>query len=319
MSHTSSLSGSDDLYDALFKRLGIVRCESLSQFTETLKLLSVTGPLGGNRIGSVSCSGGEASMIADQAAALGLSMPPLTSASANSLHAVLGDKVHIVNPLDYHTYIWGDRDALTQCFTAVLENHFDCSILVIDYPREGQCVMDNWELAEQALIDARNATGQRAVIVSTLPENFPRIARERLLGAGVAPMQGLNECLFAIRSAAFFGQACARADSISPVNVVQPVAGTERSLSEWDSKQALRAFGLATPTGQLCNAQNAREIAMELGFPLVAKVSSADIVHKTEIGGVRLNLDNADAVQQAVDELQLHSAEILLEKVEQLF
>jgi acyl-CoA synthetase (NDP forming) len=315
MSHTSSLSGSDGLYNALFQRLGIIRCNSLSQFAETLKLLSVTGPLTGNRIGSVSCSGGEASMIADDAAPLGLEMPPLTAGSADALHEVLGDKVHIVNPLDYHTYIWGDRLAMTRCFTAMLDNRFDCCMLVIDYPREGQCLMDNWEMAEQALIDARDATGQVAVIVSTLPENFPKDARERLLRAGIAPMQGLNECIGAIRGAAEFGRACGNAGVIKPIDAIAARDGNTLALSEWASKKELAGFGLPVPAGVLCTLDTAAASAAELGYPLAAKVSSAKVVHKTDIGGVRLNLADEQQLIAAVSDLQQHSPEILLEKM----
>ncbi|MBT8078059.1 MAG: CoA-binding protein, partial [Gammaproteobacteria bacterium] len=182
-SHTNSLSGSDDLYNALFRRLGIARCDSMNQFLETLKLMTVAPPPQGKRVGSMSCSGGEASMIADLADNEGLDLPPLSKSSADALHGVLGDRVHIVNPLDYHTYVWGNREALTACFTAMLGNDYDCALLVIDYPRGDQCALANWEMAEQALIDARDTTGRISMIVATLPENFPREARERLIKA----------------------------------------------------------------------------------------------------------------------------------------
>jgi acetyl-CoA synthetase len=315
LSHTSSLAGSDEMYAALFRRLGIPRVSSLSEFLETLKFVSVNGGLAGNSIGSMSCSGGEASMVADLAENLGLSLPKLSTASAKELHKILGDRVHIANPLDYDLFIWGHRDELYACFSAMLDNEFDCTILVIDYPRPEICSTENWEIAEQALTDACKTTGQKAAIVATLPENLPESARERLLKSGLAPMQGLNECLCAIRSAAQIGEAQRRANEILPLPKPGPLKGTPSMLDEWDSKQALLAHGLPVPEGRLCSASDAVDAAESLGYPLVAKVVSADIAHKTEAGGVRLNIADPEELAVAVAEMSHLSEKFLIEKM----
>jgi len=109
MSHTATLAGEDALYDALFARLGIARVATPEEFIEALKLLTVMGPLPGNRIASMSCSGGEATLVADLAAAHDLQFPPFTDAHRDTVQSTLGDAVTVSNPLDYHTYIWGDR------------------------------------------------------------------------------------------------------------------------------------------------------------------------------------------------------------------
>ena len=315
LSHTSSLAGSDEMYAALFRRLGIPRVTSLSEFLETLKFVSVNGGLAGSSIGSLSCSGGEASMVADLAEELGLSMPKLSEASANQLHKILGDRVNITNPLDYDLFIWGNRDELYACFSAMLENGFDCTMLVIDYPRPESYSLENWELAEQALTDACQTTGEKAVVVSTLPENLPEGARERLMKTGLVPMQGLNECLRAIRSAAQIGAAQRRANEILPLPKPGVIEGTPSLLNEWDSKQALVAHGLPIPDGRLCSASDAVDAAESLGYPVVAKVASGDIAHKTEAGGVRLNIADAEALTHAVVEMSHLSEKFLVEKM----
>ena len=201
MSHTSSLAGSDELYSSLFKRLGIARCGTIDGLIETLKFVSVHGVIQGPTFASMSCSGGEASMIADLAEKLNLEMTPFSDSVAKSLHETLGDKVSIANPLDYHTYIWGDPQGMTDCYRSVLNNGCDANILVIDYPRDDMNTAA-WEVAEKALIAACRESGRKAVLMATMSENIPRIARDRLLQAGIAPMQGLRECLLAIRAAA---------------------------------------------------------------------------------------------------------------------
>ena len=254
-------------------------------------------------------------MIADLADKLALQMPKLSAASTDSLYRILGDKVHIVNPLDYHTYIWGDREALTGCFTAILSNDFDCAILVIDYPREGECSLANWEMAERALIDARDATGCTALIVATLPENIPRQARDRLVEAGIAPMQGLNECLTAIRGAADFARHCDNVAGIRPVDVAPPVNGQPTTMSEWDAKRAVSAHGLAVPEALLCSPDDAVDAAETLGYPLVAKIVSPEIAHKTEIGGVILDLQNPQQVAEAAIRLGKIGNDLMLERM----
>lgn len=316
LSHTSSLAGSDEMYSTLFRRLGIPRVYSLSDFLETLKFVSCNGGLPGNRIASLSCSGGEASMIADAAEKLGLTMPALTDASREKLDSVLGDRVHVANPLDYDVFIWGNQEALYECFRAMLSNDFDCTILVIDYPRPENGGLKNWEIAEKALTDACKETGQRAVIMSTLPENIPAVARDRLIKSGIVPMQGLNECLRAIRFAAQIGEAQRRVDEIPALPKPATPGGTPTVLNEWDSKQALAAHGLTVPEGRLCSSvTEATDAASSLGFPVVAKVVSADIVHKTEAGGVRLNIDHPWQLTLQVAELSELSDEFLIEEM----
>ncbi|MDH5345976.1 MAG: CoA-binding protein, partial [Gammaproteobacteria bacterium] len=134
VSHTASLAGEDRLYEALFDRVGVARAHTVPQFLETLKFVSTVGALPANTVGSMSCSGGEASLVADAAEAVGLDMPPLSEESGKGLFQVLGPKVPLSNPLDYHTYIWGDYEKLTECFSTMLGNGYACTILVIDYP-----------------------------------------------------------------------------------------------------------------------------------------------------------------------------------------
>ena len=90
MSHTASLAGEDRLYEAMFGRLGIVRCFSVTQFLETLKFLSIVGPLPDRTVGSMSCSGGEASLVADYSDAAGLDMPRLSDSASTRLAEILG-------------------------------------------------------------------------------------------------------------------------------------------------------------------------------------------------------------------------------------
>ena len=315
MSHTASLAGVDRLYAALFKRLGIARCDTVAQFLETLKFLSNTGILQGNALGSMSCSGGEASLIADCADRYGLDMPLLTKASAHELASVLGPKVPLSNPLDYHTYAWGDHEKLKKCFVAMLGNQFSCAMLVLDYPPGDSGETFCWEVAEQALVEAIELTGQRAVIVSTLPETMPAEVRKRLKSAGITPMQGLEECLFAIRAAAIIGQKKTESDRLLPVIEPALQAGEPVTLDECQSKEAVSRFGLRVPDGKICPADEAALSAEAIGFPVVLKAVGSNIAHKSDIGAVAVNLDSIDAVQDAAAKMSQQFDRFLVEKM----
>ena len=120
VTHTASLVGSDTAYDALFRRLGVRRVHTLPELLDTLSVLVATGPLRGNRLVSLSCSGGEAALIADRSRGRDLSFPAFSPEHRDRVAAALDHRVAVTNPLDYHTFIWGDTARLRECFTAVL-------------------------------------------------------------------------------------------------------------------------------------------------------------------------------------------------------
>lgn len=316
--HTSSLAGPDALYDALFKRVGIARVHSPAELIETLKLLHVLGALPGRRIISASCSGGEASLVADLAQPRGLELPEIAQTAGQRLHAVLGDKVSIGNPLDYHTYIWGDAPAQTECFSAMMDCAFDAHLLVLDFPRADRCDGASWDVTLQAFEQAQHASGQRAVVVASMAEGLPEDVALRLLAQGIAPMLGLPECLDAIVHAAQIGAAQQGADALRPVQDIAPQLGGEtQTLDEWRSKQALGAFGLALPPGECVAAAQIEEAARRIGFPVALKAVSGALAHKTEAGAVRLNLADLQALAAALAALAHLSDRFLVERMAQ--
>jgi acetyl-CoA synthetase len=303
-SHTSALAGPDGGYDALFARLGVARVRDPVALLETLKFVSVHGGLPGARLASASCSGGEASLVADLAAERGLELPPLPPRVRDRLRAVLGDRVAVANPLDYHTYIWGDLAAQTECFTALLSAGFDAHLLMLDLPRDDRCSAAEWETTLAAFAAARRRTGAPAAVVSLLPEGMPEPVGARLLAQGIAPMQGLAECLDAVRASAAVGAAQARAAGgrvVAPLPV-PPAAAAEapvRVLDEWAAKRALAGYGLPVPAGTLADAGQAAARAESLGFPVVLKAVSGSLAHKTEAGAVALHLSSGQQVRDA--------------------
>lgn len=318
MSHTSSLAGPDALYDALFARCGIARVRDPAGLIETCKFLHVHGPLAGKRIISASCSGGEASLVADLAQPRGLDMPAIPPAADARLRAVLGDKVNVANPLDYHTYIWGDLAAQTACFSGLMDCGFDATLLVLDYPRMDRCRADSWGTTVQAFAAAAREGGQGATVVASLPEDLPEDYAHALMAQGIAPMHGIPDCLDAIAHAARMGAARTRLAHLQPLASVAPLAklaAPAHTLDEAAGKLALAAFGLPVPRGKVVSAAEAADFADRLGYPVVVKAVSAQLAHKTEAGGVQLNVPDAQGVRAAVAQMAALSDRFLVEQM----
>lgn len=304
-SHTSSLAGADELYNALFRRFGVARVEDLAGFLETLKLLHVCGPLAGNRVGALSCSGGDASLLADLGQNYGLDYPELSAAALTKLGEVLGPLVPLHNPLDYQTYIWGDVPALTNCFAAMMRADIDVSLLTMDFPNATQESIEGWDESVTGFIQAHHQQGKPAVFVSTMAELMNDAAARRLLAAGIAPMQGIREAILAIRAGAEIGRRRAELEALDPL--ANPVAlreGAAIQLDEHAAKQQLAACGLPIPAGRLVTSRDQALAAADvIGYPVVLKAVSADLAHKTELGAVKLNLKDAAQLAKAFDEL----------------
>lgn len=316
LSHTSSLAGSDRLFSALFDRYGIARVHDVPAFVETLKFLHVHGALAGTRIASASCSGGEAALVADLAQRRGLRLPPLPDGVAARLRAVLGDRVDIANPLDYHTYIWGDLPRQRRCFQAFLGAGFDAHLLVIDVPRDDRCVPGAWHATLDGFVAAHGAEDVPACVVSSMPEGLPEPVGERLLRAGIAPMQGLMDCLDAVAASARIGHARARVDDLAPVRPVLPADGASACrLDEWTAKRALAAYGVTVPEGVVVSRGRAPDTARRLGFPVAVKVASAAVAHKSDVGGVRLGLTSGRQVRDAVAGMRSLGDRFLVERM----
>jgi acyl-CoA synthetase (NDP forming) len=315
MSHTSSLAGADKLYDALFERYGIARMTSVSAFAETLKFLHNGGPIADSRLVSLSCSGGEAALVADMALEKKVSFPPFDAVTKPRVAATLNEYVAIDNPLDYHTFIWGQPEKLTATFTEVLRGGFDVAMVILDTPTHPRMKPDSWALTARAMAAAAKATGARAAVVASLSEGMPLSLAAELSDAGVAPMMGLDDALTAFESAAAIGRNWARTDTPPAMEPPVITGSGARILSEHEAKQLLKRHGLPVPDGMVCPAEKATAAAESLGYPVTLKISSTAIAHKTEAGGVALNLRTASEVEHAAQRLGRLAPELLVERM----
>ena len=295
-SHTSSLVGTDAAYGALFDRLGVRRVRSLAELLDTLLVLDRIGGLPGNRIVSLSCSGGEASIVADRCAGLDLNLPPFADSQVERIRAALGggeatDLVSVSNPFDYHTFIWGDRDRLTGTFTSALDGPVDAALLILDFPGAGLDDATWWPTLE-AFAEACASTGTPGVVAASLAENLPVVVEEAATDAGLVAVRGIEAALVVLEAAAQWG---ARPDHPPLLPPGRPPGPTRRMMGD-EARRLLEAAGVPVPRWEVVSVDGAGEAADRLGYPVVVK--AAGLAHKTEADAVALDLNDAGAVDE---------------------
>ena len=293
LSHTGSLSGSNELYEALFVRTGVISVTSPSQFLETLKYLCIAGAPSSRNVAGFTCSGGGATMLADHAETIDLSFPPIALQDYAKLETLLPNIATVSNPLDYTTPIWGQPDKTYPVFAKAMDAMKATSaVLVQDYPAKG---LDDSKIYYQndaaAFGKAAAEHGLPAAICATIPENLDKDTRRFLIGQGIAPMQGIHETLNAIGHAATWQNTreLVQRDCPSALLPVKNIPNIQL-LTEDKGKAYLASLGVEIPIGQTLSEKEARNQAADFNYPVVLKMMSPNLIHKTEAGAVVLNI-----------------------------
>ncbi len=317
-SHTATLAGEHGLYTALFNRLAIGMTDNMETFLESLKLALVAGPLSGNRIASMSCSGGEAALLADLSVGRKLVFPRIEDDHRARLRETLNDYVAIDNPLDYHTFIWGDRQRMSATFRAMMAGDYDLTLLVLDFPLVNDCVTDDWLEAVRAFIEACRQTGRKGAIVTCLSENLNPEIRSWLSENGVAPLHGMEQALAAIETVSGIGVGWSGHWSLPSVPdwSVQADSGRVRSLDENQARKFLKSHGIETPDSVVASTvDEIREAAKKIGYPLVLKAVSEHIIHKSEADAVVVGIGDEETLNDQSARLFGLSDALLVEQM----
>ena len=311
MTHTASLVGAHAVTGAFLRRFGFGQAESIPVFLETLKLLDLHGPLDGYRVSSMSCSGGEASIIADAAVGRKVYFPALSDAGKAPIEAALGALVTVANPLDYHTYCWGKRDIMQAAYSGMVGNGFDINYLILDFPHRQRCEDWEWMIAVDAFEAALKQHDAKGALVISLPENISEDYSEAFAKRGILSFYGIDEALRASDIAADIGAAWQKPMAQALI-AAAPRPGNSITLDEASAKQALCESGVAIPRGaRVTSVEQAQQLATEYGYPVVLK--ALGIAHKTEHNAVRLGLASEAQVGAAAKELLELGDQIYLE------
>jgi acyl-CoA synthetase (NDP forming) len=315
LSHTASLAGSDALVSNLFDRLGVARVGSLESLIEALKVLHVLGPLPGGRVAAMSTSGGDLTLLADAMVGTDLTMPPLSAKAAEELRAVVHERMVAANPLDFQMFDWDDEDRMAATFSPFISEGFDISLCCLDYPRGDTCDQSTWGGAERGFVRAVHDTGTRGAVLSTFSDTISEPVAARLIEQGIAPLAGIDDGLAGVQAAVEIGAAWNRRASAPLLRLEDTTSETcAKVLNEAESKALLARYGIPVPPARVVHdAREAALAAEELGFPVVVK--ALGISHKTEHGGVKLDVGSAREASAAATEMSRLAESFLIEKM----
>lgn len=296
--HTGSLAGNDAVYDAVFAECGAYRAQSVEDMLDLAHYCAVTGALPPNEsIGIMTGSGGIGILMADNASQLGLTLPALSEGAAGTLREILPFAVP-ANPYDTTAQVTSVPQGVTRVIEAMVDPESAYGT-VMAYLAHVGLSPQRFAGTEAGLIALRKAHPQRQFVVVMLSD--PAVS-QRLEDAGIAVFADPTRAVRAVAGAARMASLRSRMQLPLAGAVAAPAPlPSDRPLTEHEAKALLSAAGIPVLPERLCrNAAEAADAARGMGFPVVVKIVSPDIAHKTEIGGVVVNLPDAEAVRAAV-------------------
>lgn len=307
MAHTGALAGSIETFDAIATREGVIRVGGLDELIETTECFVHAAVPKGGRLAAVTLSGGKRGMLLDAFYAEGLNFAPLSPHVGSELAKMLGPGSIVGNPLDAGFAAVVDPSVYMKSIKLMIDDP-DIDIVIVD----AELPKAPHELRERNLhiVDEMASRASKPVIyISAMSIGFTEFTKGlRKSLPHLAIMQGMDRAVTAIKS--LLAYAKLRKEVPDIVSSSKPTAravleralksATGAALDEVASKKLLKAYGIpVSKEGIAQTAAEAVKIAKQIGFPVVAKVVSAEILHKSDIGGVVLNLNSAAEVKKA--------------------
>jgi acetate---CoA ligase (ADP-forming) len=307
--HSGALAGEDGAYEALFDAHGVGRVESLDEMADTLALFAAGRRAGPGALASVHDSGGERALMVDAAASVGVPLAEISDETSERMEALLDPGLPPVNPLDF----WGTgRDShqiITGCVRALLEDQavaalaFSVDLTSEDYPEMGYIAMARETFPE---------TGKPFAMLSNFSSGIDRNDAKLLEGDGIPVLEGTLTGLAAFKHLFEYRDIRARA----PVTRSSPVSEEVRRrwierLSSGEPFDELEGLALladyGVPVVEIVRAESLEDAiaaAERIGFPVAVKTATPAIQHKSDVGGVRLGIDDSVSLEDAYAKLE---------------
>ncbi|MEA2896874.1 MAG: hypothetical protein QOJ84_2489 [Bradyrhizobium sp.] len=311
MAHTGALAGSIETFDAISTREGVIRVRGLDELIETTECFVHADPPKAARLAAVTLSGGKRGLLLDAFSSAGLNFSPLSKDANDQLAKMLGPGSIVGNPLDAGFAAVVDPSVYMQSIKVMIDDP-DTDIVIID----SELPKAPHELRERNLRivnEMAGAASKPVVYISAMSIGFTEFTKGlRKSLPHIAVMQGLDRAVGAIKSLIDYGSLRKEVPDVVSSSSASARATLERmlknargaALDEVASKKLLKAYGIPVSKEEIAqDAAGAVKIAKKIGFPVVAKVVSADILHKSDIGGVVLNLGSAAEVKKAFSDI----------------
>jgi acyl-CoA synthetase (NDP forming) len=294
-SHTAALAGDSAAYDAAFSRAGVARARSLAELADLAYLHSLSqGKIKGANCGVLSISGAAGAILADALALAGGDTPTFPNDVQLGLSAQIPGHSMVSNPVDLTGNIVNSNDFLADCMKLALQPD-DIDVLLLYLP--GAFLTGALEQVEKTAA----ATDKTLIVIDT----FAMADQANLAKLGIGYFDDFDRAARAISAYGSWTKSGETAPTLTPTMISWPdIQSGRAALSETESKEALALFGVPVVHDALVQtAEEASKAAETVGFPLVAKLVSPDVAHKTEHGLIRLSIKDTDAAVQAFEEM----------------
>jgi acetate---CoA ligase (ADP-forming) len=299
-SHTASLTGSQTAYHAVFERYGVIEANDLDEAVAIAAIFATCPLPKGRRVGLVTGSGGGGAIAADMLSSVGLQVPALSESVQQRIRPLIPPHASPQNPVDI-TAQGGQTGPVMMTCMEILDacDDVDMVVVIVSTARENGVSL----IPERMQAVLKRGASPLAVWTYTLPS---AIGRKVAAQAGVVLLSDIRLIALALGKLAGYAEHRAR---LKPERAIaaKPLAlavDLPRALTEHRVKTLFAPYGLSSDGETLVtSAADAAKAATALGFPVVLKIQSPDILHKTEIGGVRLHLNDAQAVSAAYGEI----------------
>ncbi|WP_037077808.1 acetate--CoA ligase family protein [Neorhizobium vignae] len=303
--HTGSLAGSNDAYRAFFRRVGIIEVPDMDGFMETVTLcLTLKDRPAKPGVAIVGVSGGGVAHVSDIADDVGLWLPDLQPETGARVKALLPPFATPQNPLDTTGAVFADGGIYRDVLHALAD---DPSIGLIVATQDAPAGLDDFCASEylgiaEAVSEYAVTGNVPVVFMSNLSSGHHPDVEARL--SNVPVLRGTKSALTAVRSLITRSHAVSWPGKVAAIKKALPAG----ALTECEAKQLLAVEGLPVPREQLVtSADAAAEAAKQLGFPVVMKIESPDIPHKTEAGGVKLGIASEVQARTAFDAIMANA------------
>ncbi len=311
--HTGAVAGDVRVFRALVEEAGAAWAHDPHELLELARALAEprARPRGDGGLAVLTCSGGDSSIAADEAARVGAGLPELAPGTRARLTKLLPEAATVGNPLDYTAMIWGDTELLRRITVAVGDDPaVDQLLILYDHPQGlAPEAAASWAAVRAGIVAGAAETEAATLVASTLPDLIDDEASGELADRGVPAIAGLRTalaCAQAVRLAAADPRRLREVAAAARAARRREPEGAEADgwIDEIEAKELLAAAGLAVPEGRVvASADECAAAADELGGPIAVKVASPGLLHKSDVDGLRLDVRTVDQAREAFRDL----------------
>ena len=307
-SHTANLGGEMALYKAAFRQCGIIQVDDIQDVVDYSRAFQCGKLPAGNRVAIITISGGAGILITDECVGRGMQVPQLSAATTEKLRGIVPSFGSVLNPIDVTAAIFSDLTMISRTLNAVLDDPNIDAVAMLNASLQGDLAAS---VAREIVAVAKHSV--KPIFLSWSARDSVAVEAYAMLDAAKIPhYKSPVRCGRALSALSWYAGALRNADAvraeeapvITSVDARRMLAGKADDVTEYAAKQVLAHYGIGITTEELATSrEQAVTLARRIGYPVVLKVQSPDISHKTEAQAVRLGLTTDAAVAAAYDEI----------------